>query len=1058
MSTKVRLLHDTITIPTGAVAVTQSASDNTTKVATTAYVTTAIANLADSAPSTLNTLNELAAALGDDANFSTTVTNSIAAKLPLAGGALTGALTSTSSITAASGGNEIQIGTDGNIEITRTAGGAYIDFKDSTGEDYDQRIQATSTGLSFSGAITSSGYGVFTNGDIDPDSFTSYAGGFGNIADGGGWAARGLFVHGGGTGDAAAIAHNGSNLYFGIQNGSAANSMSTWMEVSPAKAVTFAGSSLVTLPGTVSSPHFSTSSNINSSGSGGVFIPNGKRIGFDQTGTRSWTQYAAGGNLLFASGDGNGAIQANNFTASVSYKVGTTTVIDSSRNLSNIGTISSGAITSSGAIAGNRVDSSSSFELPSSGFVDWANGDARIIEGLTNNYSLSFQTYDGSNLTTALRLDGNNAATFSGTISSGAITTSAALQVQHSGTNNISLSPTSTGGVINARNSSGTSVVVMDGRGTPFIDVTGNLKTGGTIRMDSSGNLTNIGTISSGNITATKMYINNGTTYGVGIVNLASARFDTVDSGVSTDPLELCYYNGNGVRIGPNGGDQYLSAGSIQITGTTVIDSSRNLTNIGNISVSGTVDGRDVAADGSKLDGIAAGANNITNTNQLTNGAGFITQSHTTIGGVSTGRYLKPGAGDSVGGWWIDAARNGSGTSPYLYFSHESGYGMHLNTYNTSAGVYAMELHNNSIQTFAVYNNGQIKVGGNNFVDASRNIDAGSIKTDNYDDSGGTFLFKKGSGSGLTRHLNLADTTADPAAVTTSNNPTGISWGQRSDNNGYYMLGLKGQYNNGLSNHSRLAVGWHTGVEIGGAASYGGTRFFNDSPFVSTTELMSIGKGDGHVRITNNLFANGDIYGKSVNNAYSSIYRIGGVFFTWDSDTYGTNTHHCIRSTDGDAFGDHITLNSFGNVRINFDSNGNGTNYFRIGHHTTGTGGVLLTIDESGNATFAGNVTAYSDIKLKENIVNIDNALDKICSMRGIYYNMIEDTTKSRRIGLVAQEVEKVLPEVVIEANPEEDKENILSVDYGNIVALLIEGMKEQQKQIDELKEKLESK
>lgn len=92
MTTKIRLLHDTVGIPTGAVAVTQSASDNTTKVATTAYVTTAIANLADSAPSTLNTLNELAAALGDDANFSTTVTNSIATKLPLAGGTLTGGL------------------------------------------------------------------------------------------------------------------------------------------------------------------------------------------------------------------------------------------------------------------------------------------------------------------------------------------------------------------------------------------------------------------------------------------------------------------------------------------------------------------------------------------------------------------------------------------------------------------------------------------------------------------------------------------------------------------------------------------------------------------------------------------------------------------------------------------------------------------------------------------------------------------------------------------------------------------------------------------------------
>ena len=93
MTTKIRLLHDTVGIPTGAVAVTQSASDNTTKVATTAYVTTALANLADSAPSTLNTLNELAAALGDDANFSTTVTNSIATKLPLAGGTVTGNIT-----------------------------------------------------------------------------------------------------------------------------------------------------------------------------------------------------------------------------------------------------------------------------------------------------------------------------------------------------------------------------------------------------------------------------------------------------------------------------------------------------------------------------------------------------------------------------------------------------------------------------------------------------------------------------------------------------------------------------------------------------------------------------------------------------------------------------------------------------------------------------------------------------------------------------------------------------------------------------------------------------
>ncbi len=61
-----------------------------TDAATKGYVDTEVSGLVDSAPAALNTLNELAAALGDDASFSTTVTNSIAAKLPLAGGTMTG--------------------------------------------------------------------------------------------------------------------------------------------------------------------------------------------------------------------------------------------------------------------------------------------------------------------------------------------------------------------------------------------------------------------------------------------------------------------------------------------------------------------------------------------------------------------------------------------------------------------------------------------------------------------------------------------------------------------------------------------------------------------------------------------------------------------------------------------------------------------------------------------------------------------------------------------------------------------------------------------------------
>ena len=78
--------------------------------------------------------------------------------------------------------------------------------------------------------------------------------------------------------------------------------------------------------------------------------------------------------------------------------------------------------------------------------------------------------------------------------------------------------------------------------------------------------------------------------------------------------------------------------------------------------------------------------------------------------------------------------------------------------------------------------------------------------------------------------------------------------------------------------------------------------------------------------------------------------------------------------------------------------------------------------------------------------------------MRGVYYKEIE--TDRLRTGVIAQEVEKVLPEVVMdveETNPETgETTSTKSVDYGNMVGLLIEAIKEQQREIDELKAKVE--
>lgn len=99
----------------------------------TGYTDTAVSNLVDSSPATLNTLNELAAALGDDVNFSTTVTDSIATKLPLTGGAMTGAITTNSTFDGrdiATDGTKldgIETGADVTDATNVSAAGALMD-------------------------------------------------------------------------------------------------------------------------------------------------------------------------------------------------------------------------------------------------------------------------------------------------------------------------------------------------------------------------------------------------------------------------------------------------------------------------------------------------------------------------------------------------------------------------------------------------------------------------------------------------------------------------------------------------------------------------------------------------------------------------------------------------------------------------------------------------------------------------------------------------------------------------------------------------------------------
>jgi hypothetical protein len=112
---------------------------------------------------------------------------------------------------------------------------------------------------------------------------------------------------------------------------------------------------------------------------------------------------------------------------------------------------------------------------------------------------------------------------------------------------------------------------------------------------------------------------------------------------------------------------------------------------------------------------------------------------------------------------------------------------------------------------------------------------------------------------------------------------------------------------------------------------------------------------------------------------------------------------------------------------------------------------TALTIDMSaaGAATFNNDVTAFSDKRLKTDISNIENGLDKVMRMQGVYYKRNDVEDARTQIGVLAQDMETVLPEVVLTAD---DEMKTKSVDYGKLVSVLIEAVKELKAEINELK------
>ena len=146
----------------------------------------------------------------------------------------------------------------------------------------------------------------------------------------------------------------------------------------------------------------------------------------------------------------------------------------------------------------------------------------------------------------------------------------------------------------------------------------------------------------------------------------------------------------------------------------------------------------------------------------------------------------------------------------------------------------------------------------------------------------------------------------------------------------------------------------------------------------------------------------------------------------------------------------HIQANSTDQGYSNIVTNSN--------VHIGGAGNPAQELQVTGDGVFTGNITAYysSDISLKDNIRPIESAIFKVKQIRGVTFDWNEKSNKLQQekghdVGLIAQEVEKVLPEVI-----QIRKDGIKAISYEKVVPLLVEAIKEQQVTIENLIKRIE--
>lgn len=320
-------------------------------------------------------------------------------------------------------------------------------------------------------------------------------------------------------------------------------------------------------------------------------------------------------------------------------------------------------------------------------------------------------------------------------------------------------------------------------------------------------------------------------------------------------------------------------------------------------------------------------------------------------------------------------------------------------------------------------------------------VDTGNISS--YT-SGNTNSISSATGNnynwtGLNYFVSNRNTSTDSAPLQAySNNGSGAI--MSFHRGGYYAV------NFGLDSDNVMRIGgWSAGVNrwqldmsgnqtVAGNMTAGGALYSADWIY-----------SNGNAGWYNNTYGQGLRQSKG-NVSYGNVITAGESYNGWSGynaqNTYVTcfmqnssGTHGFYQEGGGDGW---TAFYNFGNK------------CWGLGTDATDSSYSLHIIKYGGSNT---GWIIWSDRRIKENIKTIDNALDKVLALRGVYYNKIDDPNKERCVGYIAQEVMEVVPELVVYS----EELDMYNMNYAPMVGMITEAMKEQQAQIEELKQQVQT-